>query len=247
LAAILNKPTLFSGSYTDLSNKPSLFSGAYADLSGRPTLFSGSYADLSNKPIIPVVGTSAQAWDADLDAIAALSGTTGLLKKTAANTWALDTSAYLTGISSAQVTTALGYTPYNATNPASYTTLAAVAAVGYATGGGTATGTNTGDETNATILTKLGTLAAAKGGTGLTSPGTSGYVLTSNGTGFVMSPAAGGGATGGGTDAIFVQNGQTVTTSYTIPTGQNASSVGPITVNSGAAVTVNSGSRWVVL
>ena len=38
------------------------------------------------------IGTNVQAWDGDLDAIAALSGTTGLLKKTAANTWSLDTS-----------------------------------------------------------------------------------------------------------------------------------------------------------
>lgn len=42
------------------------------------------------------IGTSVQAWDADLDAIAALSGTSGLLKKTGANTWALDSSSYLT-------------------------------------------------------------------------------------------------------------------------------------------------------
>lgn len=44
-----------------------------------------------------VIGTNVQAWDADLDAIAALAGTSGLLKKTAANTWSLDTSTYLTG------------------------------------------------------------------------------------------------------------------------------------------------------
>lgn len=44
-----------------------------------------------------VIGTNVQAWDADLDAIAAITGTTGILKKTAANTWSLDTSAYLTG------------------------------------------------------------------------------------------------------------------------------------------------------
>lgn len=37
-----------------------------------------------------------QPKDADLDAIAALTGTSGLLKKTAANTWSLDTSTYLT-------------------------------------------------------------------------------------------------------------------------------------------------------
>lgn len=43
------------------------------------------------------IGTNVQAWDADLDAIAALAGTTGLLKKTAANTWTLDTTAYGTG------------------------------------------------------------------------------------------------------------------------------------------------------
>lgn len=37
-AFIQNKPTLFSGSYDDLTDKPTLFSGAYADLSGTPTL-----------------------------------------------------------------------------------------------------------------------------------------------------------------------------------------------------------------
>ncbi len=62
-AKILNKPTLFSGSYTDLTGKPNLFSGAYSDLSGKPTLFSGSYADLTNKPTIPAAQVSAD-WNA---------------------------------------------------------------------------------------------------------------------------------------------------------------------------------------
>lgn len=54
------------------------------------------------------------------------------------------------------------------------------------------------------------------------------------------------GVTGGGNDAVFVVNSKTVTASFAIPSGQNASSVGPITINSGATVTVPSGSRWVV-
>lgn len=59
--------------------------------------------------------------------------------------------------------------------------------------------------------------------------------------------SVGGGATGGGSDDIFIENGQTVTTNYTISTNKNAMSTGPITINSGITVTVPSGSNWVVL
>jgi len=57
----------------------------------------------------------------------------------------------------------------------------------------------------------------------------------------------GGGATGGGADQVFVENSDDVTTDYTITSGKNAMSVGPITVESGVVVTIPSGSRWVVL
>ena len=57
----------------------------------------------------------------------------------------------------------------------------------------------------------------------------------------------GGGATGGGGDQVFVQNGVTVTTNYTLTTGYNAESVGPITINSGVTVTVPTNQRWVIL
>jgi hypothetical protein len=59
--------------------------------------------------------------------------------------------------------------------------------------------------------------------------------------------SVGGGATGGGSDEIFIENGQTVTTNYSIPSSKNAMSTGPITINSGVTVTVPSGSNWVVL
>ena len=56
-AQILNKPTLFSGNYNDLTNKPNLFDGNYNSLNNKPDLATvattGNYNDLNNKPIIP--------------------------------------------------------------------------------------------------------------------------------------------------------------------------------------------------
>ena len=42
-------------------------------------------------------------------------------------------------------------------------------------------------------------------------------------------------------------NATTVSASYTIATGNNGFSVGPVTVASGQSVTVSSGQRWVVI
>lgn len=57
----------------------------------------------------------------------------------------------------------------------------------------------------------------------------------------------GGGARGGSTDDVFYENSQIITTSYTVTSGKNAMSTGPITINSGAAITIPLGSRWMVL
>jgi hypothetical protein len=57
----------------------------------------------------------------------------------------------------------------------------------------------------------------------------------------------GGGATGGGADTVFVQNDKVVTTSYSIPSTKNAMTTGPLTINSGAVISVPSGSRWIIL
>ena len=57
----------------------------------------------------------------------------------------------------------------------------------------------------------------------------------------------GGGAAGAGGDEVFILNSQIITTSYSIPSSKNASSTGPLTVNSGVTITIPSGSRWVIL
>ena len=56
-----------------------------------------------------------------------------------------------------------------------------------------------------------------------------------------------GGATGGGNDQIFYENGQNVTTDYTIAGTKNAMSAGPITIDGGATVTVDTGANWVIV
>ena len=62
---------------------------------------------------------------------------------------------------------------------------------------------------------------------------------------------ASGGPTGGGSDKVFTENAQTVTTNYTIGdtfgAACNAMAAGPITINSGVTVTVNSGETLTIV
>jgi hypothetical protein len=74
--------------------------------------------------------------------------------------------------------------------------------------------------------------------------GSANQLLSTNGSGVlsfttVSSPAYASGA--------LIVNTTTVGENYTVPTGSNAFSVGPITISSGFAITVSSGQRWVVL
>ena len=57
----------------------------------------------------------------------------------------------------------------------------------------------------------------------------------------------GGGATGGGSDQVFNLNDQVVTTDYTIASTKNASSAGPISINTGVTVVISTGSNWVIV
>ena len=76
--------------------------------------------------------------------------------------------------------------------------------------------------------------------------GSNGQTLVSDGTDISWGDSAAG-ATGGGSDKIFWENGQTVTTNYTITNNYNAMSAGPITINNGIAVTIGTGENWTIV
>lgn len=89
-------------------------------------------------------------------------------------------------LTSADVTTALTYTPYNSTNPAGYTTnTGTVTSVAFS-GGTTGLTASGGPVTSSGTLTLDGTLAVANGGTGAT---TAGAALTSLGAYAASNPS----------------------------------------------------------
>jgi hypothetical protein len=55
------------------------------------------------------------------------------------------------------------------------------------------------------------------------------------------------GIAAGAADGIFYENEQSVSGDYTIVATKNAMTAGPITVNAGVTVTIETGGRWVVL
>ena len=76
--------------------------------------------------------------------------------------------------------------------------------------------------------------------------GTNEQFLQTNGSG-VLAWAAAGGATGAGGDEVFYENGQTVTTDYTVTASTNAMSAGPVTLANGVDVTLTGTSEWVIV
>tara|TARA_R110002020_G_scaffold126469_1_gene284246 strand:+ start:94 stop:717 length:624 start_codon:yes stop_codon:yes gene_type:complete len=87
----------------------------------------------------------------------------------------------------------------------------------------------------------------ASGAPGRLAIGTAGQALVVNTGATAVEWGDGGGATGGGTDKIFYNNGQTVTTAYTVPSGENAMSAGPVSVNTGINITLTGTSEWVIV
>ncbi len=106
---------------------------------------------------------------------------------------------------------------------------------------------------DAVTLAKMAGLARGKiiygdssGNPAALTVGSNGQTLVSDGTDISWGDAAAG-ATGGGSDKIFWENGQTVTANYTITNNQNAMSAGPITINNGIAVTIGTGENWTIV
>jgi len=85
-----------------------------------------------------------------------------------------------------------------------------------------------------------------------TGQGNANQVLATDGGGVLsFVDQSGGGAVGGGSDKLFMENGTTMTTNYTIGTEFgatcNALSAGPITINAGITLTIPSGSVYTVV
>lgn len=57
----------------------------------------------------------------------------------------------------------------------------------------------------------------------------------------------GGGAKGGVGNKVFFENPTNITQSYTLTTGYNAVSAGPITIDDGVTVTIPDGSTWTIV
>ena len=104
------------------------------------------------------------------------------------------------------------------------------------------------DTDNGTNYIALQAPAALATNVTLTLPdndGAANQVLTTNGSGALSWTDSGGSIAGAG--GAIVINNTTIGANYTIASGTNGFSVGPMTVSSGYAVTVSSGQRWVVI
>ena len=72
--------------------------------------------------------------------------------------------------------------------------------------------------------------------------GSANEVLTTNGSGVLTWTAAGSNVT---TNGLY-EHAHTISSNYSITSGNNAMTAGPITINSGISVTIPTGSTWVI-
>jgi hypothetical protein len=87
--------------------------------------------------------------------------------------------------------------------------------------------------------------ASAVGNTVAIYNGVTGKLLADSGV--TVASLMSSGATGGGSDRVFWKNDKTITTNYTITSTENAGTFGPVTINNGVTVTVDTGATWTVV
>lgn len=76
---------------------------------------------------------------------------------------------------------------------------------------------------------------------------TDGHQRLNEDSNFTINPSTGTVTTNGAFASIFSLNKNTIDTSYSIPSGYNATSAGPVVINNGITVTIPTGSTWVIV
>ena len=97
------------------------------------------------------------------------------------------------------------------------------------------------------VYLRGGTSTSATTGVEIEAGGSALCAWDTNTLDFIKIAGGGGGAAGAGADQIFFENDLTVTGSYSIPSGKNAGTFGPVTINDGVTVTVPDGSVWSIV
>ena len=95
-----------------------------------------------------------------------------------------------------------------------------------------------------TYMKNSGTAGSMADFTELTTPGQVSSVNGSTGAVTLTGLATGGNS---GANKVFWENEQTVTHDYTITNNRNAGTWGPVTINSGATVTIGDGEYWTIM
>ncbi len=201
---------------------------------------------LSNSPtlVTPALGTPASGVVTNLTGTASINinGTVGATTPAAATVTALTASSdsaftstgavqLSTGTTAQRPTGVAGKLRFNSTS----TEFEGYNGTAWASVGGSAISNDTSTSTNIYPL-----LAAATSGAAATVYTSNANLLYKPSTGELKSQVLNAG------NGIMINNA-TVATSYTIASGENGMSVGPMIISGGVVVSISSGQRWVVL